>query len=480
MSDPLALLPLATAAHGGAIDGSPASRYVAAGLTLLQRSAPLVRALAGRRAGILLPTTASYLTALAASEGRGAVLLNPLASPAELAYQIADADVGAVMTSSTLVGRLPEGLTVALLDDAPVSARVVSGGIVRDVDLGSHFALSIEGDPSAEGSADEAVIVYTSAMQGQPLGAILTHRNLLFNARATIEAGALTPSDHSLAALPFSHLFGLVGSAVAPLLAGARVTTMARFHPQRAIEVFEREDVTLFVGVPAMYIAMLSALEREGRSSLRARALRLCICGGAPLDGEVQRRWAAVTGIELRQGYGLTEASPVALVNRASMPNVVGALGTAFPGTEVEVRDLQTFRFVESGVAGEICIRGPSVFAGYVGHAAGGRTGLEVRDGWLRSGDIGCRRPDGAIEFRGVAKTMFTRNGYNIYPRELELAIAELRGVRTVKVSALPDILKENAIVVDVTGAVTAEEVRAWAAERLGAYKQPSVINVAP
>ena len=328
----------------------------------------------------------------------------------------------------------------------------------------------------AEGSDEEAVIVYTSAMHGRALGARLTHRNLLFNARATIEAGGLTASDHSLAALPFSHLFGLVASAIAPLLAGGRVTTMSRFHPVRAIELFERDAVTCFVGVPAMYIAMLSVLEAPGRTPFRAPSLRLCICGGAPLEADLQRRWAAITGIELRQGYGLTEASPVALFNHVSRPNVVGALGSAYPGVEVELRDLETFAPVKDGDTAEICIRGPSVFAGYVTRETPG--GLEVREGWLRSGDLGRRRADGTLEFRGVSKSMFTRNGYNIYPREIERAIAELPSVKSVRVSAVPDPVKENAIVVDVSGDVTIEEVRNWAALRLGAYKQPSVINL--
>lgn len=476
MSDPLALLPLAVAAHGGTIDGAPASQFIAAGLTLLQRSAPLVRALAGRRTGVLLPTTASFLTAIAASEGRGAVLLNPLASRPELALQIADADVGAVITTSAFADRVSDTLMIVLLDDAPRSARVISAGAARDIDLGSHFALSVEGDPAAEGSAEEAVVVYTSAMHGQALGARLTHRNLLSNARATVDAGELTASDHSLAALPFSHLFGFVASAIAPLLAGGRVTTMSRFHPVRAIEHFERDAVTCFVGVPAMYIAMLSVLEAQGRAPFRAPALRLCICGGAPLDPDVQRRWSAITGTELRQGYGLTEASPVALFNQVSMPNVVGALGTAYPGVEVELRDIESFAPVKDGDTGEICIRGPSVFAGYVTREAPG--GLEVRDGWLRSGDLGRRRADGTVEFRGVIKSMFTRNGYNIYPREIERAIGELPGVTSVRVSAMPDPVKENAIVVEVSGAVTVDDVRGWAAVRLGAYKQPSVINV--
>ena len=479
MSDPLSFLPLALAARAGIIDGAPASQHVAAGLTLLQRSAPLVRALAGRRAGILLPTSPAFLTALAASEGRGAVLMNPLASHAELAYQIADANVGAVFTSNALAGLLPENVAVALLDAAPRSARVVVSGSARDIDLGSHFALAIEGDPDAAGSDEEAVVVYTSAMHGRPVGAILSHGNLLLDSRGTVGAAGLAEGDHVLAALPLSHLFGLVISAVAPLLVGARVTTMAHFQPARALDAFERGGVTVFVGVPAMYLAMLGTLASREGQRFSSQSLRLCVCGGAPLAPDVQRRWRDATGIELRQGYGLTEASPVVLFNRVGTPNAIGSLGQPYADVEVSIRDLRDFNPLPDGAVGEICVRGDTVFQGYVRpRSAPPPRGLDVTDGWLRTGDLGRRLPDGGVEFRGVTKAMFTHNGFNIYPRELELAIAELPGVAAVRVSALPDPMRENVIEVSITGAVSVEDVRLWCASRLGAYKQPSVIRI--
>ena len=352
MTDPLALLPLAAASRGGSIDDIPATALVAAGLTLLQRSAPLVRALAGRRAGILLPTSPAYLLAFAASEGRGAVLMNPLAAPRELAYQVSDADVGAVLTTAALAGRLPPDLPRVLLDDAPRSATVIAGGSTRTVDLGSHFALELEGDADAPGSPEEAAIVYTSAMRGRPLGAILTHRGLLASARGTIDVAGITADDRVLAALPYSHLFGLVATAISPLLAGARVTTVQRFRASSAIDLLEG-GITMFVGVPAMFIALLSAIERRG-TPFRSGALRLCISGGAPLDAAVQDRWLEATGVELRQGYGLTEASPVALFNRFDAPNARGTLGTPFPGVEVSVRGVATVAPLADGETGEI------------------------------------------------------------------------------------------------------------------------------
>lgn len=479
MTDPLALLPLAAASRGGSIDGLPAQALAAAGITLLQRSAPLVRALAGKRSAIFLPTSPAFFVALAASEGRGAVLMNPLAAPRELVYQIDDAGVGAVFTIAALADRLPDGIVRVLLDDAPRTAIVISSGTSRTIDLGSHFALELEGDPDAPGDPGEAAIVYTSAMLGRPLGAILTHRGLLANARATTEAGAVLGSERVLAALPFSHLFGFVVTGVAPLLAGAEIVTMPRYHPLRVIETIEQRRISMFVGVPSMYVSLLAAIERRG-GAFDSASLRLCLCGGAPLDPRVQDRWFDATGIELRQGYGLTEASPVALFNQPSLPNVRGTLGTPYPGVEVSVRDLETFTLVPDGTTGEICVRGATVFGGYVRDAQSAtQRGLEVRDRWLRTGDLGHRRDDGVFVFDGVAKSMFTRNGFNIYPREIESAVAELPGVASASVAAVADALHENDIAVTVTGSATEDEIRSWCEQRLSLYKQPSSITIA-
>jgi acyl-CoA synthetase (AMP-forming)/AMP-acid ligase II len=266
VSNPLALLPLALAAGGGRIgvagadpaDSFEAQRLVAAGLTLLQRSAPLVRALSGRRSAILLPTSPAFLTALAASDGRGAVLVNPLAAPTEIVFQLSDANVGAIFTVRAFVPRLPPDIAVVLLDDAPRSARVIVGGATREVDLGSHHGLTLAGEREVEGRDEEAAIVYTSAMRGTPLGALLTHANLLANARSTVRALAMVPDDHMLALLPFAHLVGLTVTASAPLLVGARVSTMERFHPVRAAELLADGGITEVVAVPAVFHAVLS------------------------------------------------------------------------------------------------------------------------------------------------------------------------------------------------------------------------------
>ncbi len=478
MSDPLSLLPLAAAAGGGQMGDYPAPQLVAAGLTLLQRCAPLVRALSGRRSAVLLPACPAYLTALAASDGRGAVLINPLAAPAEIAMQLRDADVGAVFTMTPLAVRLPDGVPFVVLDDAPRSARFVAGGTARDVDLGSHQGLALEGERDADGRDEEAVVVYTSGMAGRPQGAVLSHRNLIANARSTVEAAHQDAADHVLALLPFAHLFGLTVTAIAPLFAGARVTPMERFHPVRAAELLATSGITEVVGVPAVFKTLLAAVERRGAG---VGDLRVCICGGAPLSAELQDRWFEVTGVELRQGYGLTEAAPVCLFNRIDQPNVRGTLGIPFPGVEISIRQPASgsspaaTAALANGQSGEICVRGANVFSGYLN---GGEAGLQVREGWLYTGDRGAVRPGGSVAFEGVIKPMFTHNGFNIYPEEIRQAVLELPGVREVGVRAVPESSREFDIALDVRGSVTADAIRQWCESRLSAYKQPMTVVV--
>ncbi len=486
MTNPLSLLPLAIAAGGGRVDEFEAQQLIAAGLTLLQRSAPIVRALSGRRAAILLPTSPAFFTALAACEGRGAVLVNPLAAPAEIAFQCADANVGAVFTTAPFAPRIPNELPTVLLDDAPRTARVVANGVERQIDLGSHHGLSLEGERDLPGRDEEAAIVYTSAMRGIPLGAVLTHANLLANAQATITAMEYGADDRVLAVLPYAHLFGLTVTGVAALMAGAHVRTMERFHPMKAVELLGA-GITVMVGVPSVYHALLGVCERRG-IDLRGSALRLCVCGGAELPVALQERWANATGVELRQGYGLTEAGPVCLFNDVQHANVRGTLGRPYPGVDVAIFPPADYSpgtsapnashaMLPDGETGEICVRGPGIFRGYLRHAD---AGLPRRGEWLCTGDRGVKHADGTVSFRGLLKPMFTRNGFNIYPHELERAVAELPGVRAAWIGAIPDPVKENGIALRVEGRATDEEIRRWCEWRLSAYKQPGAIAITP
>jgi long-chain acyl-CoA synthetase len=486
MSGALGVLPFALAAGGGRVDGHPASALVAAGLALLRHSPPLVRALEGRRSALLLPPSSAVLTALAASEGRGAVLVNPLAAPMEVAYECADANVGAVFTIAALASRVPAHTPVVLLDASPHTAAVRVDGTETMVPLAMHSGMRLDGEADEPGRDEEVAVVYTSAMAGRPLGSVATHRNLLSNARWVRDAAGLGALDHVLALLPLSHLFGLTATLAAPLLAGARITTMPRFQPAKVLELVERDDITVLTGVPAVYFALLGALAKRG-TPWQARALRRCIVGGAVVPAALQAAWVAATGLELHQGYGLTEASPVCLFNPVDRPNRHGVLGVPFEGTDVSVREPWSHTpdrnalaatlspEVPDGAVGELCVRGPHVSPGYV---SGGAHGLPRPDGWLYTGDLACREPDGTLAFRGLVKAMFTRNGFNIYPRELESALLEHPRITSARVRGVAHPTHEHEIVAEVSGDIGEAEVRAWCETRLAAYKQPTTLLV--
>ena len=255
-------------------------------------------------------------------------------------------------------------------------------------------------------------------------------------------------------------------------------TPTLRFNPARTIELLESEAISDLVAVPAVFAAIVAVLERR-QSPLRAERLALCICGGAPLDVALQARWHDLTGVELRQGYGLTEAGPVCLFNRRDQPNRRGTLGTPFPGVRVSIRVDDGNAEAPLGTPGEICV------AGYVNAAAHPTrsddpwsAGLTRAGEWLRTGDRGVAHADGTVTFLGVIKPMFTRNGFNVYPREIERVVGAMPGVRSAHVSAVPDALRENDVAIDVVGDTTEAAVKQWCDARLSVYKRPSSITI--
>jgi long-chain acyl-CoA synthetase len=329
-----------------------------------------------------------------------------------------------------------------------------------------------------EVSPREAVVIYTSAMNGWARGARLTHRNLAANLLSTNEAMQVGPGDRVIALLPLIHAFGLTVTLNAPLSQGASVIPVDRFHPVRLLDLLESSAATVLCGVPAMFTALVAAAERRGSP---AHSLRLALCGGAPLPEEVSARWEPLFGLPLREGYGITEASPVCLFNRTDRPNRPGTMGVAFPGVDVTLRDPRG-EVVPQGETGELCVAGPNVFPGYAGDA--GRDPAVFHGEAFRTGDLAVADQDGSVRFRGCLKEMFTRSGFNIYPRELERVVQQDPRIFRAVVTAIPDPAKENEIALSVVPAPGAEldeeAVRQVCRDGLAAYKQPGRISIDP
>lgn len=420
----------------------------------------------GGRLGVLLPNVPAFPTAFYGTlrAGGSAVMLNPLLSARETTEYLGDARARGVVTVEALEHLVPAGIPTLCIDAA-------DGAVETDFQ-----PLPFQSEDGGRGPEREAAVIYTSAMDGWARGARLTHRNLAANLHGVIEAMQLSPDDCVLGLLPWVHAFGLTATLTAPLSCGARVVPVERFHPGRALAALEESGATVVCGVPAMYVALVSAAEKHGVPKHR---LRVAICGGAPLGQEVARRFEETFGVPLREGYGITECAPVCLFNRVDRPNRPGTLGYPFPGVDVSIRDPRG-EPLAAGETGEICVEGANVFAGYVGDE--GRDPAQFWDDAFRTGDLGSADADGAVRFRGVTKKMFTRGGYNVFPREVERALEGDARIAQACVRAVPDAAKEHDIVLTVVPASGEEldeaAVRAICRERLAAYKQPGVVVI--
>lgn len=278
MTDPLSLTPFALAAGAGAVDGFECRRLVAAGLGLLQRAAPLVRALAGRRSGVLLPPSHRWLTALAASEGRAAVVLDADAAADLLSAQIEHCSIGAVFTLSAFGQLLPPGLRV-YLDDAPERCVLHVSGVERAIDLTSHQGLDLEGDPDAPGSRAE--VLHFPGHKRDTLGETLTHEDVLLRGRAVAHTLDATASDQLLTLLPFTTASAVVEGLVGPLLTGCRVSCMESFDPVAVLTGIDEGQVTMLVGTPDQLTATRRLIISRGAAWKRS-ALRACYVSSGP------------------------------------------------------------------------------------------------------------------------------------------------------------------------------------------------------
>lgn len=296
MSEPLALLPLALAAAGGRVGAWSTTQLVAAGLTLLQRSAPLVRALAGRRAAILLPNSPAMITALAASDGRGALLLDPTLPTRELSRQLKEANVGAVFTHAAVAERLPDGVPRALLDDAPRSALVIAPGRTMTVDLGSHHGLSLEGDRAAEGREEECVVWFDDVERQQLT--VFTHRELLHDAHRMATELLLTPVDITVTARPLSDPATLTSGVLAPLLVAGRVDMTPVYDAAAVLSILATVPATMLVSDTLLYASILAHLERP-EVQWTTLSLAACVCISPRVDDTLGARWATATGTHL-------------------------------------------------------------------------------------------------------------------------------------------------------------------------------------
>jgi long-chain acyl-CoA synthetase len=323
---------------------------------------------------------------------------------------------------------------------------------------------------------DTGAVIYTSGTTGRPRGAELTHRNLRRNAEVSLGVFDLGADAVILGTLPFFHAFGQTCAMNVAVVAGGCVTMLPRFDPQRALEIIERDRVSVFEGVPTMYSALLGLPEPE---RFDVGSLRLFVSGGSALPVRVLHEVEEAFRCPVHEGYGLTETAPVASFNHPGQVRKPGTIGTPIEGCEMRIVD-EDDRELAPGQVGEIAIRGEHVMKGYW-HAPEA-TAEVMRGGWLHTGDLGHVDEDGYFTIVDRKKDMIIRGGYNVYPREVEDVLYEHPAVREAAVIGVPDAhLGEDvaALVALREGAhATPAELRAYLKREVAAYKYPRQVVI--
>ncbi|KUL39928.1 long-chain-fatty-acid--CoA ligase [Actinoplanes awajinensis] len=435
----------------------------------------------GSTVAVMIPNVADfprvYYAALAV--GARVVPVSLLLTPEEVAYVLTDSQADLIVTHSAF---LQVGAGAAQIAQTPL----VNVGPLPELPAPPRRLEEVSATVPAlrtyvtREAEDVAVILYTSGTTGKPKGALLTHLNLVMNAAINVfDVHPLTGDDVVLGCLPLFHTFGQTVGMNATFRLGGTLVLLPRFSGEAAIDLILRENVTIFHGVPTMYIGLLEAAAKAEQLP----KLKLCVSGGASLPVAVLERFAEAFGSHIWEGYGLSETSPTATTNQPAFGAKAGTVGHPIWGVEVEIARPEvpeSIEFLPDGELGEIVIRGHNVFAGYLNRPEA--TAEAIVDGWFRTGDLGVRDAEGFISIVDRTKDLIIRGGFNVYPREVEEVIARHPAIQQVAVIGVADEVHGEeicAVIVREDATLTEQELIDWSRERLGKHKYPRQVRFA-
>jgi long-chain acyl-CoA synthetase len=425
---------------------------------------------------LLMPNGAEYVIGYFACFKLGAVAgpVNSLLKPEEMAYVVGHSGASFMLFSRQFGGQVCE-----------IRQAVRSLGSVQVFDDETQDAARYDAAPDpAWGDApltrdDEAIIIYTSGTTGRPKGCLLTHGNLLANARQITEWLGFTEDDRLLTVMPLFHMNAVSVTTVSALYAGGSTVTAPRFSASRFWRTVSDHGVTSFGSVATMLSMLLATYPGGVPADCDTRRLRFAMCGSAPVPAEVLRRFEETFGCLVVEGYGLSESTCRSTFNPPDARRRPGSCGQPI-GNEMRVVD-DDDRELPDGEPGEIVLRGENVFKGYFRNEEATRRAF--RGGWFHTGDVGYRDADGFYYIVDRKSDMIIRGGENIYPREIDEVLYRHPAVAEAAAVGVPDELygeEVAAFVVLREGAgATAEEIVEFCRSHLADFKCPKSVHFA-
>ncbi|NLF64970.1 MAG: AMP-binding protein [Chloroflexi bacterium] len=397
--------------------------------------------------------------------------LNPGYPPRELLYFLDDAQAKLFFAADTArsalsplladLGSLEETIYLDTANGAALAA------LLAPYDPAQAASLPIPQERDAT-----CLMIYTSGTTGRPKGAELTHGNLTANLDALHEAWGWREDDVLLHVLPIFHVHGLIVALHGALHAGATALLLPSFDARRTLQLLQDERCTVFMGVPAIHRRLV---EVEGAAGYDLSHMRLLTSGSDRLPDDLFHRFRETFGHTLLERYGMSETGML-ISNPLHGERRVGSVGLPLPGVEVRIVDPETEAPLPDGEVGAVQVRGANVCKGYWRQPEKTAEAFTA-DGWLRTGDLGLREPDGYITLKGRSKDLVISGGYNVYPPEVELVLASHPAVAASAVIGCPDPQwgeRVTAVIVPKAGsAPTAREIIAYCRERLVSYKAP-------
>jgi len=434
----------------------------------------------GDKVGLLLTNSPQFVVSYFAIAAIGAIIipLNTMFKGEELAYILKDAQAKLLITMESFSKVADELLVkVESLEQIIVYNQGEEGKFISFESLiEKEFQKEVQGIIKPE---DIAVYLYTSGTTGHPKGAMLSHSNLISNVQSTLEALQVGPEETYLCVLPLFHTLAATICMLMPIYIGSTVTIQEAFTPHGLLRALSDDQVSIFVGVPSIYVVLANIEFSEEQYNLIH--LRVCLCGGASLPLEVIKRFEDKYKGRARiiEGYGLSEASPVVCVNPVLGVRKVGSIGLPIPEVEVKILNEEDQELPVNEV-GEIVVKGPNVMKGYYNLPEDSTEAL--KNGWLHTGDLGKTDEDGYVYIVDRKKDMIIVGGLNVYPREVEEVLYAHPAIAEAAVIGYLDSLRGEAVKAVVAlkseHQVKEKELIKYCRDRLAAYKVPRVIEI--